>query len=190
MVLKIFRVAIAIFILWISTIFPHLIRTYMFFYILSIGSYVFALCSKKFGDFLILASILILFFVSITIIRNNHAAICAGSLSVVSGGLVGYNLCNIKSSETNTELKKEVFFTRLFHCKLFENAIDLDTIDLTNSETCVLKYLCIYGYSNKELASLLGKSESTIKSQLKSIMDKSGLDSRFELIESFKINFF
>ncbi len=52
---------------------------------------------------------------------------------------------------------------------------------LTGAETEVLSYVCA-GYSNKEIARFLGKSEPTVKNQVSSCLRKFRLTSRMRLM--------
>lgn len=52
---------------------------------------------------------------------------------------------------------------------------------LTSAEHDVLAYVCA-GYSNKEIARFLGKSESTVKHQVSACLRKFGLSSRMRLM--------
>lgn len=68
--------------------------------------------------------------------------------------------------------------------------IDPVTSGLTKAELKLLENLCMYRESNQELSERLGKSENTIKTQLKSIMQKIGVDNRHQLIEACKEYFY
>ncbi len=52
---------------------------------------------------------------------------------------------------------------------------------LTPAEHDVLSYVCA-GYSNKEIAALLGKAEPTVKHQVSACLRKFGLSSRMRLM--------
>ena len=65
-------------------------------------------------------------------------------------------------------------------------SIDPRTINLSKEERNVMDNLCIYRESNDELAYRLNKSVSTLKSQINSILQKSGLHSRYQIIEHSK----
>ncbi|MBL9217083.1 MAG: response regulator transcription factor [Opitutaceae bacterium] len=52
---------------------------------------------------------------------------------------------------------------------------------LTAAEQDVLAYVCA-GYSNKEIAVLLGKAEPTVKHQVSACLRKFGLSSRTRLM--------
>lgn len=56
-----------------------------------------------------------------------------------------------------------------------------DNRPLTSAEQRVLELL-LRGYSNKEIASVLGRAEPTIKNQVASILRKHGVPSRARLI--------
>ncbi len=70
------------------------------------------------------------------------------------------------------------------------DTIDLTTVDLTPRETEVLKVLCLTHGSNNELAENLDLSIHTIKTHIKNIFDKTGIDDRHQLIDLFRANFF
>lgn len=65
----------------------------------------------------------------------------------------------------------------------FINPIDAG---LTNAELELLENLCRYRESNADLANRLTKSENTIKSQMKKILLKIGVESRYQLIDVCK----
>ena len=56
---------------------------------------------------------------------------------------------------------------------------------LTPAEQCVLAYLCA-GYTNKEIARFLGKSEVTVKHQVSACLRKFGLSSRTRLAAALR----
>ena len=59
------------------------------------------------------------------------------------------------------------------------------TTPLTPAEQDVLSYLCA-GYSNKEIAALLGKAEPTVKHQVSACLRKFGLSSRMRLMAALR----
>ena len=59
------------------------------------------------------------------------------------------------------------------------------TTPLSAAEQQVLSYLCA-GYSNKEIASFLGKAEPTVKHQVSSCLRKFGLSSRMRLMAALR----
>jgi len=73
--------------------------------------------------------------------------------------------------------------------QLKTDTIDLSTIDFTPREVEVLKELCKSHGSNMELAFALEVSVHTIKTHIKNIFDKTGVDDRHQLIDLFKGNF-
>lgn len=98
------------------------------------------------------------------------------------------NIKKLKSeiTELNTELMAKD--------KILES-LDPDFINpveagLTKAELKLLENLCLYRESNQELSVRLGKSENTIKTQLKSITQKIGVDNRHQLIEACKDYFY
>lgn len=56
---------------------------------------------------------------------------------------------------------------------------------LTPAEHSVLSYVCA-GYSNKEIAALLGKAEPTVKHQVSACLRKFGLSSRMRLMAALR----
>lgn len=56
---------------------------------------------------------------------------------------------------------------------------------ITPAESEVLAYVCA-GYSNKEIARLLGKSEATVKHQVSACLRKFGLSSRMRLMAALR----
>jgi len=66
---------------------------------------------------------------------------------------------------------------------------DLKEFSFSPAELEILKYLCIYNLTNKEIGEKLNKSIHTVKTQLKSILTKSGAQSRHQLALMFKSSF-
>jgi DNA-binding NarL/FixJ family response regulator len=56
---------------------------------------------------------------------------------------------------------------------------------LSPAEQHVLSYVCA-GYSNKEIAQLLGKAEPTVKHQVSACLRKFGLTSRTRLMAALR----
>jgi DNA-binding NarL/FixJ family response regulator len=56
---------------------------------------------------------------------------------------------------------------------------------ISPAEGAVLAYVCA-GYSNKEIAMLLGKAESTVKHQVSACLRKFGLSSRTRLMAALR----
>ena len=56
---------------------------------------------------------------------------------------------------------------------------------ITPAEREVLAYVCA-GYSNKEIAHFLGKSEPTVKHQVSACLRKFGLPSRMRLMAALR----
>ncbi len=56
---------------------------------------------------------------------------------------------------------------------------------ITPAESEVLAYVCA-GYSNKEIARLLGKAEPTVKHQVSACLRKFGLSSRMRLMAALR----
>jgi DNA-binding CsgD family transcriptional regulator len=90
---------------------------------------------------------------------------------------------------TVQNLKRELSRSRLYLISDSNPFVDIDDMDLTESEYEVLEFICLNSSTNKELCKRFGKSLSTIKSQLKSIMDKAGVDNRYDLIALCRSNF-
>ncbi len=65
-----------------------------------------------------------------------------------------------------------------------EGAATAGSVDLTPAEERVCE-LVLQGLSNKEIASVLGRAEPTIKNQVASILRKHGVPSRARLIAFF-----
>lgn len=103
--------------------------------------------------------------------------------------LAGFSLSNRIKSMDIEKYKKELMYNRILLLKCFWYTIDVDLIGLTKSEHEILEYLCIYRANTAEICSKFGKSQSTVKSQLRSIMDKAGADNRYQLIEMCRHNF-
>ena len=59
------------------------------------------------------------------------------------------------------------------------------TTPLSPAEQQVLAYVCA-GYSNKEIASFLGKAEPTVKHQVSACLRKFGLSSRMRLMAALR----
>jgi DNA-binding NarL/FixJ family response regulator len=57
-------------------------------------------------------------------------------------------------------------------------------VPVTPAEQRVLAYVCA-GYSNKDIAQFLGKSEATVKNQISACVRKFGLSSRTRLMARF-----
>jgi DNA-binding NarL/FixJ family response regulator len=56
---------------------------------------------------------------------------------------------------------------------------------LSPAEQHVLSYVCA-GYSNKEIASFLGKAEPTVKHQVSACLRKFGVSSRMRLMAALR----
>lgn len=67
--------------------------------------------------------------------------------------------------------------------KIDANFIDPIQAGLTKKELILLEALCLYRESNIDLAERLGKSPNTIKVQLTRIMNKIGVETRYQLID-------
>jgi len=72
------------------------------------------------------------------------------------------------------------------YCLLPRPVMSPPTLErLTPAEHDVLTYLCA-GYSNKEIASFLGKAEPTVKHQVSACLRKFGLSSRTRLMAALR----
>jgi DNA-binding CsgD family transcriptional regulator len=94
------------------------------------------------------------------------------------------------------ELGRYLALTKKYHTRLIEVEMKLgkmqgDTLDpaemkFTPRETEVLKALCESRGSNQEIADKLGIKEQTVKSHIKNLFDKAGVDDRHQLIDLFR----
>ena len=64
-----------------------------------------------------------------------------------------------------------------------EPSLTIGSISVAEQE--VLSYVCA-GYSNKEIAVLLGKAEPTVKHQVSACLRKFGLSSRMRLMAALR----
>ncbi|MCK5154794.1 MAG: response regulator transcription factor [Spirochaetales bacterium] len=97
------------------------------------------------------------------------------------------------------DLKRHFDLAKNYHEKLismeivlkrFKDAtLDVSQINFTPRELDVLKELCVTRASNQELADAMKLNIQTIKTHLRNIFDKSGVDDRYQLIDLFKNNF-
>lgn len=124
--------------------------------------------------------------------------VCFGSLSkiFILKAILLILISNIYSSirfkkyiETIESLKSELTLSRSIIVSDFKSIIDIDNSGLTESEYEILEYICKFSPTNSELCKRFGKSLSTVKNQIKAIMDKLGVDSRYDLIMSCRNNF-
>jgi DNA-binding NarL/FixJ family response regulator len=68
------------------------------------------------------------------------------------------------------------------YCLLPRPMVPPPTVEpLSPAEQDVLSYVCA-GYSNKEIAGLLGKAEPTVKHQVSACLRKFGVSSRMRLM--------
>ncbi len=85
------------------------------------------------------------------------------------------------------DLKKELTDMEPIESKITALQLDVDEFSLTPAEREILFIMCDKGLtSNKDLADHLNKSISTIKSQIHSIFEKTGIHKRSSLIAFFK----
>jgi len=97
------------------------------------------------------------------------------------------------------DLKRHFELAKSYHDKLVSlektiekfkgETIDISTISFTPRELEVLKELCLTRATNKELADSMGLKVQTIKTHIRNIFDKSGVDDRYQLIDLFKNNY-
>jgi len=97
------------------------------------------------------------------------------------------------------DLKRHFELAKSYHEKLitleriFEKfkgeTIDVSSIMLTPRELEVLKELCLSRATNQEIADTMGLKIQTIKTHIRNIFDKSGVDDRYQLIDLFRNNF-
>lgn len=85
------------------------------------------------------------------------------------------------------ELRTELTDKEKIKSRITAIRLDVDEISFTQAEKDLLSMMCNEGHtSNKALAMNLHKSESTIKSQLHSIYEKTGIHKRSSLIAFFR----
>ncbi len=97
------------------------------------------------------------------------------------------------------ELTKQFALTRKFHEKLVflqkrvdrmeGETIDISSINFTNREVEILRKLCMNQGSNQDIADAFGIKEHTVKTHMRNIFDKAGVDDRHQLIDLFRYNF-
>ena len=80
---------------------------------------------------------------------------------------------------------RRMFFHRSFNNPSGGRVPPPSTTPLTPAEQRVLAYVCA-GYSNKEIASFLGKAEPTVKHQVSACLRKFGLSSRMRLMAALR----
>ncbi len=98
------------------------------------------------------------------------------------------------------ELSRYLGLTKKYHTRLLEvkdkldklmgETLDPDQMGFTPREMDVLQTLCETRGSNLEIADLLGIKEQTVKTHIKNIFDKAGVDDRHQLMDLFKNAFF
>ncbi|MBL7006284.1 MAG: helix-turn-helix transcriptional regulator [Spirochaetia bacterium] len=97
------------------------------------------------------------------------------------------------------DLKRHFNLAKKYHDKLLRleqiiekfkgETVDISTINFTPRELEILKELCLTHPTNQELADTMGVKVQTIKTHIRNIFDKSGVDDRYQLIDLFKYNF-
>jgi DNA-binding CsgD family transcriptional regulator len=97
------------------------------------------------------------------------------------------------------DLKRNFDLAKKYHNKLINlekivkkfqgETLDISTINFTPRELEVLKEICLSRATNQELADSMGLKVQTIKTHLRNIFDKSGVDDRYQLIDLFKHNY-
>lgn len=143
----------------------------------------------NFRPALICIALLIYYFISKIFFVLPYFCFLHSFALFISLFLAGFSFSDKIKSIDIEKYKKEIMYSRVLLLKCFWFTIDVDLIGLTNSELELLEYLCIYRANTTEICSKFGKSQSTVKSQLRSIMDKAGADSRYQLIEMCRHNF-
>jgi len=85
------------------------------------------------------------------------------------------------------ELKQELYDREQISSRLTAIRLDVEDFSFTPAEKELLSLMCIEGKtSTKELADHLNKSPSTVKTQLYSIFEKTGIHKRSQLIAFFR----
>lgn len=94
------------------------------------------------------------------------------------------------------ELSRYLALTKKYHTRLIEveskldklqgETLDPDQMGFTPREKEVLQSLCKTRGSNQEIADMLGIKEQTVKTHIKNIFDKAGVDDRHQLVDLFK----
>lgn len=94
------------------------------------------------------------------------------------------------------ELGRYLALTKKYHTRLVEvegkldklqgETLDPDQMGFTPREREVLKTLCETRGSNQDIAQTLGIKEQTVKTHIKNIFDKAGVDDRHQLVDLFK----
>ncbi len=113
-------------------------------------------------------------------------------------GVIGFGYRDgiIKSRERNAilkrvndSLKEEILNRNRISDQLAAVRLNVKDFSFTPAEKELLELMCIKGMtSNRELAEHLNKSVSTVKSQLYSIFEKTGIHKRSRLIAFFREN--
>jgi len=67
--------------------------------------------------------------------------------------------------------------------------VDLELKNITPGEFRVVKTLCLYRGTDKEIGEKLNISENTVGIHLQRIRDKLGVDNRYEIIDLCRNNF-
>ncbi|QEN03571.1 LuxR family transcriptional regulator [Thiospirochaeta perfilievii] len=84
------------------------------------------------------------------------------------------------------QLLKEEIFKLKHKIKEINEFVDPVESGLSQTELLVLESLCKYKETNQDLATRLVKSEHTIKSHIKNILNKIGAENRYQLIDLCK----
>lgn len=134
-------------------------------------------------------SIVLCFIFSHEEIKNSKICILCSMMILILIFYAGYNFSKEVILKKNRIIDREVLYCRSMMIKCFGGTVDIYNKGLTKSEVDLLKQLCAYRLNNRELALMFNKSESTVKSQLNSIMNKIGADTRYQLIEMCQLNF-
>ena len=96
----------------------------------------------------------------------------------------------------NDELKRYFELVNKYRKKLIDvedkltkisgETLNPDDMGFTPREMDVLKELCLHRGGNKEIAETLGITQQTVKTHIKKIFDKAGVDDRYQLIDLFR----
>lgn len=85
------------------------------------------------------------------------------------------------------ELRNELLDREKIESRITAIQLDVDEFSFTGAERDIITLMCEQGLtSNKALAGALNKSESTIKTQIHSIFEKTGIHKRSSLIAFFR----
>lgn len=95
----------------------------------------------------------------------------------------------LTTEKVRWEHRLEVLRSRLREIQATQAPFDIQSRGITFAERKVLRILCVYRASNREIARKLGIAESTVKIHISHIMDKMGVDDRYAVIDLCRYNF-